>query len=90
MGWTNVEASGIITTKAVLLRGVCIASSTSGHGVTVYEGQDATTGRKVMHVKTLANRSYCVHFNTPLECDRGIYVALDADCDEVLIHWVPQ
>jgi len=90
VGWNNVTTDGIVTSKPAWLHLLAITVAETGNGATIYEGQDAETGRKIIHLETLANRSFHARFAPPLKCDRGIYVALDDDCEEALVHWTPQ
>lgn len=90
MGWSCITSSQVITTKPALLHGAVISVTTSGVGIVVYEGQDASSGRRIVHFEGLGNRSVCCHFRPALKCDRGIYVEVEADCDEATVQWDPQ
>jgi len=90
MTWANVDASGLLTNKPVLLRGCAITVTETGTGITLYDGQDAESGRKIINLKSLANRSLQCNFAIPLECDRGIYVTVEDGCNEALVYWTSQ
>ena len=89
MGWTNVTASEIIAEQPVYLHGVVVLTSADGAGVTLYEGQDATSGRKIITIKASANESRSIAFYPPLLCERGLYVAVGSGVTEVMVHWTP-
>ena len=89
MGWTNVTASEIIAEQPVLLHGVVILVSADGGTATLYEGQDAASGRKIATIGGITNVSWPVVFYPPLLCERGLYVAVGSDVTEVVVHWQP-
>ena len=89
MGWTNLTASEIIAEQPVLLHGVVVLASASGGAATLYEGQDATSGRKIITIEGSANESRPVAFYPPLLCERGLYVAVGSNVTEVVVHWTP-
>jgi hypothetical protein len=90
MGWTTITADARITTHPALLHGLVLLVSSDGGDVTVYEGQDVTSGRKVGRFEAKTDTSRPIHFNPALECERGIYVDVGSNVTEVLIHWSPR
>lgn len=88
-GWTLVTGDLLITEQPALLHGIAIDASVLGGTATVYDGTDATSGRKVGDFKGAANITRNVHFNPPLLCLNGLYVTLDTNVDEALIVWTP-
>lgn len=90
MGFTNLSADRIVAYGPALLHGLVLLTSADGGDVTVYSGQDATTGQKILTVEGTANVSRPISFNPPIECDRGIYVDVGSNVTEVLIHWTPK
>ena len=89
MGWTNITASEIIAEQPVLLHGVTLLTSADGGAATLYEGQDAASGRKIATIEGSANESRPVAFYPPLLCERGLYVAVGSNVTEVVVHWQP-
>ena len=89
MGWTNITASEIIAEQPVLLHGVVLLTSADGGAATLYEGQDAASGRKIITIEGSANESRPVAFYPPLLCERGLYVAVGSNVTEVVVHWQP-
>jgi hypothetical protein len=90
MGWSNVTADALITTHPALFHGVTLLTSAAAGDVTVYEGQDAVSGRKIGTFKAAANISWSVRFQPPLKCDRGIYIDVGSNVTEAIVHWSPQ
>lgn len=89
MGWTNVTADKVVTAQPALLHALVLLASAAGGAVTIYEGQDTSSGRKILTVKGQANVSRPVRFQPPLRCERGIYVDVGSDVGEVLVLWEP-
>lgn len=88
-GWTLVTGDLLITEQPALLHGIVVNASALGGTATVYDGTDATSGRKVGGIKGAANISRNLDFIPPLLCLNGLYVTVDADVDEALIVWTP-
>ena len=89
MGWTNITASEAIAEQPVYLHGVVVLTSADGGAATLYEGQDAASGRKIATIEGSANKSRPIAFHPPLLCERGLYVSVGANVTEVTVHWTP-
>lgn len=85
--WRNVTADTLISRNPCLLHAVVVLADSGGGGITVYEGQDATSGDKIVRVQGSADVSKLFRFNPPLPCQRGLYVGDASHLDEVLIHY---
>jgi len=85
-----VAADTLITSHPAWLHSLIITDSVAGAGATVYEGQDATSGRQIAHFHGPNNDSFQAVFDPPLWCERGIYVDLEANVDHLVIHYTPQ
>lgn len=88
-GWTLVTGDLLITEQPALLYGIVINASSLGGRAAVYDGTDATSGRKVGDFKGAENISRNVHFHPPLLCLNGLYVGGCSHLDEALISWSP-
>jgi len=89
VGWTNISADTLITPKPALLNGVVILASSNGGRATLYDGQDAGSGRKIIQVEGDGDLSNPIMFFPPLRCERGIFVADLSHVDEILVLWSP-
>lgn len=87
--FTNMIASGVVTRQPAYLCCVSFSATDSGDYIDIYEGRDATSGRKVVRVKGLQNRSVSFNFTNPPLCQRGIYVNFSTDDTEATINYRP-
>lgn len=88
-GWTYTAVDRIITTHPALLLGVIVLASAGGGDVTVYEGQDATTGQKIGTFEGANNITNSMMFGPGLDCGRGIYVDIGSSISGVIVIWSP-
>lgn len=89
-GWTNTSVDCVVTTRPAVLYGIVLLTSAGGGDVTVYEGQDAETGRKIGRFEGANNQTRPVRFGPGLDCDRGIFVDVGSNVTEVLVIWSPR
>lgn len=87
-GWTVLTGSAAVTRHPAFLCCVTLTVIDAGDYVDVYEGTDSSSGRKILRMKALANRSQSFNFNVPIYCERGIYVEFSTDDSEATIVWV--
>ena len=88
-GWTVVSQSALITSQPVYLVCVNLTVETNGDYVEVYDGRDDSSGRKVIKIKALANRSVNFNLTTPIYCESGLYLSFSATDSEVTVIWLP-
>lgn len=89
VSWANVTADSTITRSPAYLCCVALSVGTNGDYVEIYEGRDASSGRKILKIKALANRSQAFNFRSPVRCDRGIFVAFSTTGSECTITFRP-
>ena len=87
--WVCYNQSAIVTRQPSYLCCINFTAFTAGDTVMVYEGRDATSGRKITTVKGLLNRSVSFNFVSPLLCERGIYAAISNVKAEYTITFRP-
>lgn len=85
--WRNVTGDTLVARNPCLLHGVVLLTSAGGGDVTIYEGQDATSGEKILSIEGANNISNQVAFNPPLPLQRGLYVDVGSNVSEVLVHF---
>lgn len=88
-GWTLVTGDLLITEQPALLHGIVVDASSLGGSVTLYDGTDSISGRKIGKIRGAENISRNVHFHPPLLCLNGLYVGECSHLDEALICWSP-
>lgn len=89
MAWTNTDVDALITDGPALLHGLILLCSAAGGDVTLYEGQDPGSGRKVGTFKGEADVSKAIQFRPSLICTRGIYVDVGSSVTEATVLWSP-
>jgi len=87
VGWTRLTADGVVTAQPVLLHGLVLLVSTTGGDVTLYNGQDAGSGRVVGRFEAIADQSTSIPFYPPLRCENGLYVDVGSNVTELLVLW---
>lgn len=85
--WRNIDGDTLIARGPCLLHTLFVLTSTTGGDATVYEGQDTGSGTKIIRLEGTANEIRSVHFSPPLPCQRGLYVDVGSNVDEVLVHY---
>lgn len=86
--WVNLAADGIVTPSPAYLICITLTVTDAGDYVDVYEGRDTTSGKKILRMKALANRSVSFNFTYPVYCDGGIYVDFSTDDSEATIAFI--
>lgn len=80
-----IEADTMISNKLCYLHGLLLNVATSGGDITLYNGRDATSGRKVMVVKALANVTNPIAFATPVLFESGLFVDIGSNVNSVTL-----
>jgi len=83
-GFINSSISLVVSRTTVKLHTVVLLVSTTGGDITIYEGLDATSGRKIATLKGTANVSTPVDFGG-IRCSRGLYVAVGSNVSEYTV-----
>ena len=77
MAWVNTKTSQIITEDAARVYSIILTTDTNGKGITLYDGKDAQSGRKIARFVSLANNTNTFDIAGTLFASRGLYVELD-------------
>ncbi len=80
-------ADGGATPGPCLLNAVYLHVSTDGGDATLYEGQDATSGRKIMQLHALANDPKFIAFPHAPFLARGLYVDVGSNVTGVTVFF---
>jgi len=73
-GWRTVTVDTLITTRPCILHGAVLLCSAVGGDVSLYEGQDADSGRLIVTLKGATTVSLPVSWVPGLLLERGLYV----------------
>lgn len=85
--FTHLAGAKIVCQGGAFLLGLIIDASSDGGNVTVYEGQDRSSGRKIATIKGFEDITNVVNFPAKIYCQRGIYVGDFSHIDSVTIFW---
>ena len=77
--WVRVKGSDLVYIGPCTLHSIIFAPVTGADYVDIYDGRDATSGKKFCRIVSSAVISWCFCFGAGLEFDEGIYVT---DIDE--------
>lgn len=86
--WVRIITSQVVSKVPCLLRGVIVTPNGENNAglVTLYNGE--STGDPVLYpIRAGKGETKQVIFDTPLVCDRGLYVVLGSHVDECLVQW---
>ena len=86
-GWRTCTVDTLLTTRPCILHGVLLIASVAGGDVTMYEGQDTSSGRQIAQIKALATATVPVNWNPGLLCERGLYVDVGSNVTEVHVYF---
>ena len=84
-----IDTDSLVSAKGLLLKGIVLLTSVTGGDIVIYDGQDATSGRKICTFKGLANVSLPVSFGEGLRLERGLFIDVGSNVTEVLVFFDP-
>lgn len=87
--YERVTADALVCRGPCLFSGAVILASAAGGDASIYDGHEAVSGRQVITLKGDANISNPVILSGPVSLGEGLYVAIGANCDEVLVLYTP-
>jgi hypothetical protein len=87
VSFLNLSADAVVSDQPLLLNSVLLLTSTTGGDVTLYEGQDATSGRKIATLEATANNTLFVVFAHAPFLARGLYVDVGSNVTEVTVFF---
>lgn len=85
--WKWVTASELLSTRPCEICTIIQTCKTTNCRTHIYDGEN-TTGRMVMRLEALANRSVAANIHHHIYCRRGLYVELSGDTHGVFIQWL--
>ena len=88
--WTRVTTSQKVSKVGCRIGSVVLTpdSSSNNADVTLYDGE-STSDPVVFTVRSGAGVTHQLNFTPPLDCQRGLYVAIGKNVSEVVIQWEP-
>jgi hypothetical protein len=87
--WLCLDGSQIVYHKGLLLKGVVINCHASDGYSTLYDGLDATSGRKICRINGASKVSTQLDFGEGIRVERGLYVAFGDHTDQVIVYFDP-
>ena len=84
-----ITADTVVCDRPCLLNGLVLLTSTTGGDVTLYEGQDATSGRKVARFEATADNTLAVAFPHAPFLARGLFVDVGSNVTEATLFFTP-
>ena len=87
--FANTNADLLVNEGETLFYGVLLLVSTTGGDVTLYEGLDAYSGRKIGRFEGIADQSTPVIFSMPIYLERGLFIAVGSNVTEVTVFYQP-
>ena len=90
-GWSafeNQTGDSLVITRRVFLSSVIYTMAQDGGDVTLYEGQDVSSGRKIAKIYGQGSITRQVSFNPALDLERGLYVDVGSNVTEVTVCYV--
>lgn len=87
VSFLNITGDTVVTNKPCLLNAVLVHPSSDGGDITLYEGQDATSGRKLATLHGWATDLNFIDFSHAPFLARGLYVDVGSNITEVCIFF---
>ena len=85
-GYYQGSIDAVVHRGPLLLYSVILLVSTTGGDVTLYDGQDATSGRKVARLEGIADQSTPVSFDGVV-LSRGLFIDVGSNVTEYTVIW---
>jgi len=89
IGFLNTAVDVIAQVGETFLYGLDITASLAAGAVTIYEGLDASSGRRINTFKTDATFTTPIRFNPPLYLQRGLFIDVGANIEGVTVYFKP-
>ncbi len=81
--YINTSADAIAYDKPCYLKRLLLLVGTTGGDVTIYDGRDSSSGRKVATVEAIANETKTLNFGNDLLLERGCFIDIGSNVTEV-------
>ena len=87
MAWVRTTIDRCLSKTQTLVASVIITPHNGKYGtITLYDGESAQDPQIIM-IQTYTTESKHINFEPPLKLDRGLYVDVGGDVDDVLIQF---
>jgi hypothetical protein len=87
VSFLNLSADTVVCAQPCLLNGALLLTATTGGSITLYEGQDATSGRKIARLEATADNTLAITFPHAPFCARGLFVDVGDTVTEATIFF---
>ena len=85
-GYYSNSIDAVVHRGPLLLYSVILLVSVTGGDITLYDGQDATSGRKLARLEAIADESHPVDFGGVV-LSRGLFVDVGSNVTEYTVIW---
>lgn len=85
--YTYLTADALISKGPVILLATILLVSTTGGDVTIYDGQDATNGKKVNVHEGTANECNSVQYGPGVLLRSGLFVDVGSNVTGICVVW---
>jgi len=85
--YTYLTGEKIVCQGAAFLHGLILWVSSDGGRVTIYEGQDAGSGRKIATIRAIEDQTKIANMPVKIYCQRGIFITDFSHVDGVTVIW---
>lgn len=82
-----LTADKIVCQGAAYLLGVILNASQDGGAVTIYEGQDASSGQRIATFEALGSVTEPYNLPKRIYCQRGIFADVGANVTGITVIW---
>ena len=87
--WVRIIGSGLVYSGHCHLTAIIFWPDADADYVDIYDGRDATSGKKFCRIETSFSLSWHFNFSHPLGFDMGIYVDGIDDAVETTVCFIP-
>jgi hypothetical protein len=87
VSFLSISGDTVVTDRPCLLNAVHLHTSADGGDVTLYEGQDATSGRQIASLHATANNPHFMDFSHAPFCARGLFVDVGSNVTECTVFF---
>ncbi len=83
-----LSSSAVVSARPALLHGITLLQASAACTAIAYDNKTTNSGTALDQINNNTNTStVSVHYNQPVECLNGIYIAITGTGANVIVHW---